>query len=122
MYHITVEKDFDAAHALRGYQGKCEAMHGHRFVVKVSVKSDILNEIGLAFDFTVLKKFLGDIIDRFDHTNLNEIKPFDEINPSSENIATTIAKELKVKLSGAQVAIDSIEVYESPTSRVKYTP
>jgi 6-pyruvoyltetrahydropterin/6-carboxytetrahydropterin synthase len=122
MYEISVEKDFDAAHFLRGYQGKCEALHGHRFKVVVTVRTDKLNDIGLGYDFTELKQRLGEVVARFDHTCLNDIVPFKRINPSSENIATTIYKELKRKLKGAPVAITAIEVWESPQSRITYRP
>ncbi|MFY9814960.1 MAG: 6-carboxytetrahydropterin synthase QueD [Dehalococcoidales bacterium] len=122
MYEISVEMDFDAAHALRGYQGKCEKLHGHRFKVVASVKGNKLNEIGLAYDFTLLKKQLGEILADYDHTNLNDTAPFNRINPSSENIAAAIYQKLQEKLAGAPVAIDSIEVWESPQNRVRYYP
>ena len=122
MYQVAVERDFDAAHFLRGYQGKCEAMHGHRFRVVVKVKASGVNEIGIAYDFTELKRHLGDILSRFDHTCLNDVPPFGEINPSSENIASTIYDELKPKLAGAPIAISCVEVWESPQSGVAYSP
>ena len=122
MYQISVEQHFDAAHFLRGYQGKCEALHGHRFRVVVKVKAAQVDDIGIAYDFTELKQQLGDILVRFDHTCLNDVPPFDKINPSSENIATTIYNELKLKLSGASVSISSIEVWESPQTWVTYRP
>ena len=114
--------DFDAAHALRGYQGKCEALHGHRFKVVATVKGNKLDKIGLAYDFTLLKKYLGEILAKYDHTNLNEVPPFNRNNPSSENIATTVYKELKKKLTEAPVSLVKIEVWESPQSRVTYRP
>lgn len=122
MYTISVEQHFDAAHYLRGYQGKCEALHGHRFRVVASVEATQLDDTGMAFDFTLLKQHLGEIIDRLDHTCLNDIAPFDEINPSSENIATTIYRELNPKLAGAPVSLSCIEVWESPQSRAAYRP
>jgi len=122
MYKISVEQHFDAAHFLRGYQGKCESMHGHRFRVVIEVKAPGLNEIGIAYDFTELKRHLGDILSEYDHTCLNDVPPFDEINPSSENIAATIYDELKVKLTGTPVSISCIEVWESPQSWVTYSP
>jgi len=122
MFEIAVEMDFDAAHSLRGYKGKCEALHGHRFKIVVSVKRNKLDEIGLAYDFTLLKKNLGEIIAKYDHTNLNDVSPFTRINPSSEDIAVTVYDELKKKLTGAPVSLASIEVWESPHSRVTYHP
>jgi len=120
MFEISVEQHFDAAHFLRGYGGKCEAMHGHRFQVVVRVKSPELNDIGIAYDFVELKQHLAEIISRFDHTCLNEVPPFDKLNPSSENMAATIYEELKPKLTGVSIA--AVEVWESPETGVSYAP
>jgi len=87
-----------------------------------SIEATQLDDTGMAFDFTLLKQHLGEIIDRLDHTCLNDIAPFDEINPSSENIATTIYRELNPKLAGAPVSLSCIEVWESPQSRAAYRP
>ncbi|MBA7654494.1 6-carboxy-5,6,7,8-tetrahydropterin synthase [subsurface metagenome] len=122
MYHISVEQHFDAAHFLRGYQGKCEALHGHRFRVVVKIIASGLDDIGLAYDFVELKRYLADILSRFDHTCLNDVPPFDKINPSSENIASTVYNELQPKLAGVPVSISCVEVWESPQTGVVYTP
>lgn len=122
MYQISVEQHFDAAHFLRGYGGKCEAMHGHRYRAVLRVESSDLNDIGLAYDFVELKKHLAGVIARFDHTCLNDVPPFDELNPSAENIAADIYKELKSRLAAAPVTISAIEVWESPHTGVIYTP
>lgn len=122
MYEISVEKHFDAAHYLRGYKGKCEAMHGHRYRVVVRVKAERLDDIGLAYDFTDLKRHLNDILARFDHTCLNDVPPFDKINPSAENIAATIYDELRSKLVADPVTLVSVEAWESPEQGVTYRP
>ncbi len=122
MYQVSIEQHFDAAHFLRGYRGKCEALHGHRFRVVVRVKASEVDDIGIAYDFVELKRQLGDILSRFDHTCLNDVPPFDKINPSSENIASTIYSELQPKLAGAPVSLACVEVWESPQSGVAYSP
>lgn len=122
MYQISIEQDFDAAHFLREYQGKCEALHGHRFRVVVRVNTTTLNSIGIAYDFTDLKRHLRHILEGYDHTCLNDTPPFDKINPSSENIATAIYSELKARLEGEPVTLSEVEVWESPQSRVIYRP
>jgi len=122
MYEISVEKHFDAAHFLRGYKGKCEAMHGHRFRVVARVIASRLDEIGIAYDFADLKQHLDDILVRFDHTCVNDIPPFDKINASSENIAAIIYKELHDKLEAAPVTVSCVEVWESPQTGVIYKP
>jgi len=122
MYEIAVESHFDAAHFLRGYRGKCEALHGHRFRVVARVSAAKLNDAGMAYDFAELKKHLNDILDKYDHTCLNDVSPFDKINPSSEHLATIIHGELKKKLAGTVVSVSSIEVWESPQSWATYRP
>jgi 6-pyruvoyltetrahydropterin/6-carboxytetrahydropterin synthase len=113
-------------------------MHGHRYRIVVKVSADKLNDIGLAYDFTDLKRHLNGILERFDHTCLNDIVPFDKINPSAENIASTIYNELKEKLSadpfgGAQgkpisltaveaFRLSEVEVWESPEQGISYHP
>ena len=121
MYQVSVEGHFDAAHFLRDYGGKCENVHGHRFKVVVSLTATKLNEIGLAYDFVELKRHLGEVLSRFDHTSLNDVQPFDKINPSSENIAATIYEQLKGLFSGG-ITLSSVEVWESPESRIVYSP
>ncbi len=121
MYYITVEDNFDAAHYLRDYQGKCENVHGHRFKVEVTVSAAALNEIGLAYDFTTLKQQLKEITASFDHCCLNDSPPFDSINPSSENIARTIYGRLTACLPDG-VVLTGVEVWESPQSHARYCP
>ena len=120
MYEISVENHFDVAHYLRGYQGKCENVHGHRYRVVVKIEADKLDDIGLVYDFTDLKRHLNDILSRFDHTCLNDVPPFDKINPSAENIATTIYDELKEKLAGEPVTLMAVEAWEAPEQGVSY--
>ncbi|MEA3459905.1 MAG: 6-carboxytetrahydropterin synthase QueD [Chloroflexota bacterium] len=126
MYEVTIKAHFDAAHALRGYGGKCERLHGHRFQVAVCVAAEETNEIGLAYDFTELKRILRErVISHLDHTNLNETPPFDEINPSSENIARFVYEEMKKALTGvgaqhAAPLLRWVRVWESPNAWVTY--
>ena len=122
MYEISVEKHFDAAHFLRGYKGKCEALHGHRFQVVARVRASELDNIGIAYDFAELKRHLNDILSRFDHTCINDVPPFDKINASSENIASTIYDELRSKLAAVPLSVSCVEVWESPQTGVIYSP
>lgn len=120
MFEISVEHHFDAAHYLRDYGGKCERVHGHRFRVVVALQGEKLNDIGIVYDFVELRRHLREVVERFDHVCLNDITPFDKVNPSSENIAMAIFQEMKVRLKGWPLAY--VEVWESPESRVRYTP
>ena len=118
MYEVSVREHFDAAHYLRGYEGKCENLHGHRFEVVVTLRATELDEIGLAYDFVALKRHLREILARFDHTCLNDVPPFDHINPSSENIAATIYEKLQERA----LPISHLQVCESPDACVTYIP
>jgi len=120
MYEINVIQYFDAAHYLRGYKGKCENLHGHRYTVKVKLSVAKLNEIGLAFDFTDLKAYLKEILGKYDHVLLNDLPEFKKINPSAENIAASIYKKLEKKLSKG-VTLKSVEAWETPEQGAAYS-
>ena len=121
MYYVSIEESFDAAHFLRNYGGKCERLHGHRFKIVVRLRSARLNKTGLAYDFTLLRRQVRDVLERYDHHCLNEVAPFDKINPSSENLARTIFEILQ-DIFARGVALDSVEVWESPGSCAVYKP
>jgi len=114
-YKVSVIKGFSAAHALRGYKGKCERLHGHNWKVKVTLKSCGLDKTGMAMDFTDIKTKLAGVLSKFDHCFLNETVPFHKINPTAENIALVIFKNIAVKLPKA-VKVHEVEVWESDTS------
>jgi 6-pyruvoyltetrahydropterin/6-carboxytetrahydropterin synthase len=121
MFEVSVESHFDAAHFLRDYHGKCENLHGHRYNVILSIKSDKLDKGGMAYDFELLKKHLNAVLDDFDHHSLNDVPPFDKINPSAENIAVTIYERCK-PLLGNKVAISKVQVWETPNNQITYYP
>ena len=122
MYQLFVEEHFDAAHYLPNYHGKCENLHGHRFKVVARLEAARLDETGLAYDFAKLRQHLREILARFDHTCLNDVPPLDKIGPSSENIATAIYDALRPCFSGSPVKLVNVEVWESPTTGVAYSP
>lgn len=121
MYKLKIITDFDAAHQLRGYKGKCENIHGHNWKVEVEVTSVTLDEIGLAIDFKELKHITNEVISMLDHRFLNEIEPFDKINPSSENIAKWIYMTLKDKFTNSSVMLHSVTVWESENAAATYS-
>ena len=120
MYELTVEVGFAAAHQLRGYQGNCENMHGHNWRVQINILAERLNEIDIAMDFRELKKIAREVITPLDHSFLNDIFPFTEKNPSSENIAKWIFDSLKKKIHHDAVRVAAVTVWESETSSASY--
>lgn len=115
-----VETHFSAAHQLRKYRGRCEKMHGHNWRVQVTVSSENLNDIGLAIDFHELKDITEEVLRSLDHSLLNEVFPFTELNPSSENIAKWIFDSLRKKVSDKNVSLSSVTVWESDSSSATY--
>jgi len=120
MYEITTEAHFSAAHRLRNYNGPCENLHGHNWVVRASVRCEELDKIGLGIDFKILKNRLNAVLDEFDHRDINEA--FDPIglSPSSENIAKYIYDKLNVLLADDGVKAFRVEVQETPGNCAAY--
>ena len=121
MFEISIQTTFSAAHRLRHYQGDCEALHGHNWKVEVTVASSGLNAIGLGIDFRELKQKTSKILSQLDHTCLNELPYFQELNPSSEHIARFLFNELKGELDVPPVSLKKVSVWESENSWVTYT-
>lgn len=120
MYDLMIESQFSAAHQLRGYKGKCEELHGHNWRVQVTVSSDKVNETGMVIDFHELKAIAGEVIASLDHAFLNEVFPFTEINPSSENIAKWIYESIKKRIRKKKCNLSSVTVWENETSSATY--
>ena len=120
MYELMIEERFSSAHQLRGYKGKCENLHGHNWKVQVHVVADQLNEIDLAIDFHELKDMTREVVGVLDHGMLNDIFPFTEINPSSENLARWIFDTLRKKVDSEHVRLSAVSVWESDTASATY--
>ncbi|MDQ1277944.1 MAG: 6-pyruvoyltetrahydropterin/6-carboxytetrahydropterin synthase [Thermodesulfobacteriota bacterium] len=123
MYEVTIKKSFSAAHVLKEIGGKCEDLHGHNFLVEVTVAGNALNEEDLLIDFRDLKKWINEILDHLDHKYLNEVEAFKDINPSSERIARYIYDRLMKKFQTLNLVltVSRVTVWESDNARVTYT-
>jgi len=121
MFEVTIEETFAAGHALRNYKGKCENVHGHNYRCQVSLQGETLNEIGLLVDFVELKKAVHAVIDRMDHQWLNDLPPFDKLNPSAENMARFIYDEVEAALPARSgVGIQFVRLWETDTCSATY--
>jgi len=119
MYSIKIIRSFAGAHYLKGYQGKCENLHGHNWKVEAEWKCRKLDKTGISVDFTIAKRELDNIIKKFDHTLLNEHPAFKKDNPSAENIARYIFTELKKRFKNSTVS--SVTVWESDNASATYS-
>ena len=124
MFEIAVEQGFASAHALRNYKGRCENVHGHNWKVRVVIQGEKLDETGMLVDFLDVKSFMGEILDRIDHQFLNEIPPFDVVNPSAENIAEYFYQEMTGKLGDTPVPvrISEVKIWETDIQSATYRP
>lgn len=121
MYELTVRDHFDAAHSLRGYPGECRRLHGHTWDVEVTVEGETLDEIGIVYDFKALKDDLRMVLDDYDHVFLDEVPPFDALNPTAENLARVICERIEGSV-GTQVVVTEVAVWESPIAKLVYRP
>lgn len=122
MFELTVSVEFEAAHRIVDYPGKCNRLHGHNWVIEVSVIGDKLNELGMLVDFKELKSEVNKIINQLDHFYLNDLAAFQTKNPTAENIARYIYEELSEQICcKAEIKVKAVKVWETPKSAVCYS-
>lgn len=120
-YTMKILLDFAAAHYLREYEGVCNRLHGHNWKVEVQVVATELDNVGMGMDFKVIKDATRELIGKLDHYNLNDIPPFDEINPTAENISEYLYSELSKMLNAGNVKVSAVTLWETDRASVTYT-
>jgi len=121
-YELMIKTDFAAAHQLRGYPGDCARLHGHNWHVELYVECGELDELGLAVDYKIMKRELKAVLADWDHYNLNDVPPFDTINPSSENVARVLYERMSKRLDDDRLHVSRIVIGETCTAKVTYWP
>jgi 6-pyruvoyltetrahydropterin/6-carboxytetrahydropterin synthase len=121
MYELTVQGGFAAAHRLREYGGACENLHGHNWRVEVHLAGEQLDEIGILVDFREVKRLLAAALDELDHKYLNEVPPFDRINPTTENLSRHLCERLRQRMP-ERVRIRKVVLWESDGCGGAYLP
>lgn len=120
MFEITKRASFSAAHFLRGYNGPCARLHGHNWSVEVVIRRKTLDDMGMLIDFMDLQKELDVLLEMVDHHNLNEMPPFTEVNPTSENLAAWFHAELTARLKSYGAAPYLVRIWELPDCSAAY--
>ncbi|WP_263411261.1 6-carboxytetrahydropterin synthase QueD [Terriglobus tenax] len=123
MFEITVEATFSSGHYLRNYHGKCENPHGHNYRVLVTLQGEELDPSGLLLDFKLLKKVMRPVVEYLDHQMINDLKPFDEVNPSAENLARYFYQETAkqmIEMTNGRVRVKDCVMFETDTSMARY--
>lgn len=121
MYEIGIIDEFEAAHSLRGDFGLATQLHGHTYKVEVIVKGDVVNKDGTLFDIGVLKGNLKDVLNNLHYKNLNDIKVFQDVNSTAENVCKHIYDGMKVGLQNSEVANMKVVLWESSTVFASYS-
>jgi 6-pyruvoyltetrahydropterin/6-carboxytetrahydropterin synthase len=120
MYELKIITEFSAAHNLRNFRGKCEALHGHNWKVEVVLSGKNLDDSGVVLDFAEVKTATSEIMSEIDHRYLNDLPFFMENNPSSENIARYIFHRLQEKIDNDRVRIRRVTAWESQDACASY--
>jgi 6-pyruvoyltetrahydropterin/6-carboxytetrahydropterin synthase len=123
LFEISKDFTFSAAHQIRFHGGKCERLHGHNWRIRVFVQAAALNRIGMVIDFADLQRLVAEVGARFDHRNINEIPPFDQLNTTAELIAKFFHQEMTGRLAaseGGRVTVSRVDVWENEGSLATY--
>jgi 6-pyruvoyltetrahydropterin/6-carboxytetrahydropterin synthase len=119
-FEVMIERNFSSAHQLRGYRGKCENLHGHNYRIEIYARGRELNNIGLLIDFVELKAAADEVVQYLDHQNINELVPFNEVQPSAENLAKYFLERVNKKVADERVQVYKVRCFETPTSVATY--
>jgi 6-pyruvoyltetrahydropterin/6-carboxytetrahydropterin synthase len=121
-YTVSTAVEFSSSHQLADYDGDCSRVHGHNWVLRVYYEFSELDEQGIAVDFLELRSRVSDLVlPLLDHRHLNDIPPFDRINPTSENIAAEIFGILHDQIRFRSGRLTMVELWETPTDMVRYS-
>ncbi|ADJ28000.1 6-carboxytetrahydropterin synthase QueD [Nitrosococcus watsonii] len=120
-YTLKILTDFSSAHTLRDYPGECRRMHGHNWKLEVEVTAQALDQQGMVMDFKDIKKSARQLCAQLDHRYLNDISPFDRINPTAENLAAFFYRGLSQQLNNERAWVSAITLWETERACVRYT-
>ena len=120
MYELKIVTHFAAAHQLTMVGEKCENLHGHNWKIEVYVSGEKLDEAGVLIDFGIVKKHVAEIMSLLDHKFLNDLDFFKNDQPSSENIAGVIARELQKRIDNPDVSVSRVAAWESENACATY--
>lgn len=116
---VTVSKEvvFDSAHFITDHPAKCSNLHGGRYVLHVKVRGRIDPRTGCVIDYGYVKRVVNSqVVERFDHHNLNYVAGELAWRSSTEMLSVYIWERLIAYLPG----LEELELYETPQSWCRY--
>jgi len=120
MWEISTETVVAAAHRLRQTPGEGERLHGHNWRIRAVVRATELAPTGWVLDFNHVATVLRALVEPYEHVFLNEIPPFDDLNPTAENLARIVAEGLAAKLDDERVRVARVDVWENDACCASY--
>lgn len=120
-YTLKVVTDFAASHILHGHSGKCARLHGHNWKVQAEVQTHDLDRLGVAVDFQDIKAAVRELTEALDHRHLNDLPPFEGLNPTAEHVARHLFRALANRLDDGRVRVCAVTIWETERSSVRYT-
>ena len=120
MWEISTETCVAAAHQLRLAPGEGERLHGHNWRIKATIRAERLDARGFVMDFNELAPMLRATVEPYEHVFLNEIAPFDDVNPTAENIARVVFENLGAKIDDDRVRVVRVEIWENDVCAAAY--
>ncbi|HXA18045.1 MAG TPA: 6-carboxytetrahydropterin synthase [Thermoanaerobaculia bacterium] len=123
-FTVRVSARFEAAHFLREYRGISEPLHGHSYKVEadLAARAGGVDSDAIAVDFVTARRKLEALAKRLDYGCINDVPPFDEINPSAENIAEWFADQLGEAVAGEDAVVLAVTIWEGPVNSVTFRP
>ena len=123
-FTVRVSARFEAAHFLREYRGISEPLHGHSYKVEADLASRAggIDADAIAVDFVSVRHKLEALAKTLDYGCINDVPPFDRINPSAENIAEWFARELGAAVAGEDAVVQAVTIWEGPVNSVTFRP
>jgi 6-pyruvoyltetrahydropterin/6-carboxytetrahydropterin synthase len=123
-FTVRVSARFEAAHFLREYRGISEPLHGHSYKVEADLASrgGGVDSDSIAVDFVSARRKLEALAKTLDYGCINDVPPFDRINPSAENIAEWFARELGAAVAGENAVVRAVTIWEGPVNSVTFRP
>jgi len=123
-FSVHVEARFEAAHFLREYRGISEPLHGHSYRVEAELASNSggVDSDAIAVDFVSAKQKLEALAKQLDYGCINDLPPFNDINPSAENIAQWFYRELNAAVAGENAIVRAVTIWEGPVNSVTFRP
>jgi 6-pyruvoyltetrahydropterin/6-carboxytetrahydropterin synthase len=119
-WEVSASVVVSARHQIRGVPREQGAVHGHRWRICVAVRANQLDATGWVLDFQVLTATLRAVVAPYDGAFVNDVPPFDDVNPTRENVARVMADALAAKLDDGRARVHRLEIWEEDVRCATY--